>query len=108
MAGGVFGVTAHQLGRLARLLGQPDWPAYLQRAREIYLAAGTTALLADVDADLAQRATPSTLAEVPRTGTFHRRGPGWRLTWQGCQSVVSDSKGIRDLAVLLARPGQPA
>src|SRR5262249_29195315 len=31
----------------------------------------------------------------------------WLVEWHGRQSTVPDSKGIRDLAVLLGRPGQP-
>jgi hypothetical protein len=30
----------------------------------------------------------------------------WRVEWQGRVSTVPDSKGLRDLAVLLARPGR--
>jgi len=38
--------------------------------------------------------------------TFRRDGEVWTITWHGREVRLRDSKGLRDLAVLLARPGQ--
>jgi hypothetical protein len=40
-------------------------------------------------------------------GELVREGRYWRLAWRGRVSTVPDSKGLRDLAVLLTRPGRP-
>jgi hypothetical protein len=40
-------------------------------------------------------------------GRLQRSGQVWLVEWRGRHSTVPDSKGIRDLAVLLAHPGQP-
>ena len=45
-------------------------------------------------------AAPSDRAAFVRTGTV------WRLEFRGRAATVLDSKGMRDLAVLLGRPGQ--
>ena len=39
-------------------------------------------------------------------GRLRRDGPVWVIEWHGRRSTVPDSKGVRDLAVLLSRPGQ--
>ncbi|MFD9637458.1 ATPase, partial [Streptomyces violascens] len=38
---------------------------------------------------------------------FRREGPLWQLRYAGHEVRVPDSKGLRDIAVLLARPGTP-
>jgi hypothetical protein len=38
--------------------------------------------------------------------TFRRAGEVWTLTWRARTALVKDSRGLRDLAQLLARPGQ--
>ena len=45
-------------------------------------------------------------ATAPTSGRLHRDGRVWLLEWRGRRSTVPDSKGLRDLAVLLARPGR--
>ena len=43
---------------------------------------------------------------TPRTeAVFRRSGEVWEVAFRGRRSTVRDSKGMRDLAVLLARPG---
>jgi hypothetical protein len=39
------------------------------------------------------------------SGEFLRTGEVWTLTWRGRSATVRDTKGIQDLARLLARPG---
>src|SRR6185369_4060856 len=45
--------------------------------------------------------------EPAQVGQWRRQGGVWHLRWRETTSVVPDSKGMRDLAVLLARPGKP-
>ena len=37
---------------------------------------------------------------------FQRTGPVWSISFDGTQAFVPDAKGLRDIATLLARPGQ--
>jgi hypothetical protein len=111
IGGAVFGTVAEQLGRLAAYLGRPDEAAgYLAAARDRYERAGTPALLARLDALPAATArvpSPDTADGTAAAGRLRRSGQVWQVEWRGRQSTVPDSKGIRDLAVLLAHPGQP-
>ncbi|HZR50247.1 MAG TPA: AAA family ATPase [Streptosporangiaceae bacterium] len=109
MGGAVFGVVAEQLGRLAAYLGQPGEAArYLATARDRYEQAGAPALRARLDALAVPQ--PRATAELPGpadgVGLLRRTGQVWLAEWRGRRSIVPDSKGIRDLAVLLARPGE--
>jgi AAA ATPase-like protein len=108
IGGAVFGTVAEQLGRLATHLGQQAEAArYLATARDRYEQAGTPALGARLD-DLAApppHAQDSRATEV--AGLLQRNGQVWLVEWRGRRTTVPDCKGIRDLAVLLARPGQP-
>jgi hypothetical protein len=89
----VFGMVAEQLGRLAEFLRRPGAAELLDVARRAYARAPG---LLD---HLGGRPTGS--ARLTRDGRF------WRVEWQGRLGTVADSKGMRDLAVLLARPGRP-
>jgi hypothetical protein len=100
IGGAVFGRVAEQLGRLAAYLGKPDEAdRHLRAAREAYLRQGAPALLRRVDGDRPGAAEPG-------VGRLHRDGAVWQVEWRGRRSTVPDSKGLRDLAVLLARPGR--
>ena len=108
IGGAVFGTVAEQLGKLAAHLGQPaEADRYLAVARERYEQAGTPALLARLDALTAPRPEPQPAAPAAAAGRLQRSGQVWLVEWRGRRSTVPDSKGIRDLAVLLAQPGQP-
>jgi hypothetical protein len=111
IGGAVFGTVAEQLGRLAGYLGRPDEAGrYLAAARDRYERAGSPALLARVDALAApqpQAQSADRAGEAGAAGRLQRSGQVWLVDWRGHRSTVPDSKGIRDLAVLLARPGQP-
>ena len=99
----VFGAVAEQLGRLAAYLDrQHESTRYLGMAREQYVRAGATALLRRIDALAPRRPIPGS----PDTGRLQRAGQVWVIQWRGRRSTVADSKGLRDLAVLLARPGR--
>jgi hypothetical protein len=111
IGGAVFGTVAEQLGKLAAFLGRTDEAGrYLGVARDRYEQAGTPALLARVDALPASGpgAGPFGAVDAPAAaGRLQRSGQVWLVEWRGRRSTVPDSKGIRDLAVLLAHPGQP-
>jgi hypothetical protein len=117
IGGAVFGTIAEQLGKLAAYLGRPaEAGRYLATARDRYERAGTPALLARLDAleaapPPAQPADPAARVATVNTpdtgGRLQRSGPVWLVEWRGRRCTVPDSKGIRDLAVLLAHPGQP-
>ena len=108
IGGAVFGTVAEQLGRLAAYLGRPDEAGrYLAAARDRYELAGTPALLARLDALAAPRPQAPSADAAEAAGRLRRSGQVWLVEWRGRRSTVPDCKGIRDLAVLLARPGQP-
>lgn len=57
--------------------------------------------------DLLTRLEEYDAPTAPTTGaSFVRSGPLWQLSFRGQAATVPDSKGMRDLAVLLARPGE--
>ncbi len=104
IGGAVFGTVTEQLGRLAAHLDRPDADGFLRAARETYRRQGLPALVARVDATRPGPAAAD--ATTPTSGRLHRDGPVWLLEWRGRRSTVPDSKGLRDLAILLARPGR--
>jgi AAA ATPase domain len=108
IGGAVFGTVAEQLGRLAAYLDRPaEAGRYLATARERYEQAGAPALRDRLDALAGppRQAQPADPADG--VGRLQRSGQVWLLEWRGRHSTVPDAKGLRDLAVLLARPGQP-
>ena len=108
IGGAMFGTVAEQLGRLAAYLGRPDEAdRHLAAARDRYELAGTPALLARLDALAAPRPQAQSAGAADAAGQLQRSGQVWLVEWRGRRSTVPDCKGIRDLAVLLARPGQP-
>lgn len=63
--------------------------------------------VADLLARLAEYAGRPAGVPVPADrAAFLRSGATWTLEFRGVSGTVVDSKGMRDLAVLLARPGQ--
>jgi len=108
IGGAVFGMVAEQLGKLATYLGRPDEAGrYLAMARDRYEQAGTPALLARLNALQAPGPEVRSGNAAATAGRLQRSGQVWLAEWHGRRSTVPDSKGIRDLAVLLAHPGQP-
>ena len=108
IGGAMFGTVAEQLGRLAAYLGRPDEAdRHLAAARDRYELAGTPALRARLDALAAPRPQAQSAGAADAAGQLQRSGQVWLVEWRGRRSTVPDCKGIRDLAVLLARPGQP-
>jgi AAA ATPase domain len=101
------------LGEAAMLLDEPEAAGAVHDALEPY--AGLWAVdgyggacfgqVADLLARLAEYLDrPSALP--PDRAAFVRTGTVWRLEFRGRSITVVDSKGMRDLAALLGRPGQ--
>ncbi|MEU7818882.1 hypothetical protein AB0B41_41725, partial [Pseudonocardia sp. NPDC049154] len=105
MVAGTWGSVDAFLGRLAALLeNRPAARRHLAAAVEADARAG---------AGLARR-TRAWAAELDRgpaesgagPAEFRRDGEVWALSYSGRTVRLRDSKGLRDLAVLLARPGR--
>ena len=134
-AGICAGAVAHHLGALLVAAGRPDDAiAHLEHALEQHRRAGATVwtvrteialgrVLADRDPQRSRellgraRATAEELGliaaaasiERPTPGTdnvFRRDGELWAVRFEGRSVHVRDAKGVRDLAGLLAAPGQ--
>src|SRR5262249_25019986 len=98
-AGGWVSVAGH-LGLLARCWGRADdADAHFARAAELDAAAGA-ALAARTREWAGGGEGPDGVA------VFRRDGEVWTLRYAGRTVRLRDSKGLRDLAVLLARPGE--
>jgi len=108
IGGAVFGQMGHQLGALAAHLGRRrEAVSFLHDAERAYTSVGAVRLAAQVRELLAGLGAPPAPAAPASTGTIRRDGQFWQLTWREHVSAVRDSKGIRDLAVLLSRPHHP-
>jgi len=94
---GTWGCVAGHLAALADLLGDPG----AARAHRETAAAADAVAGSGVGAVIALRSRPVPVAEA----VFQRDGEGWRIGFAGRTVVLRDSKGMHDLAVLLARPG---
>lgn len=101
----VIGSVSHSLGQLASLLGRPaDAERHFGHALASYEQLGspwlTTRAQRDRDAARARGAVVAGLA-----GTFRRDGEVWTVGLSESTVTMKDSKGLRDIATLLARPG---
>lgn len=108
-----YGACALQLGRLAAMLGERDEARqWLSTALEHHRAAGAVSLTTATEQALQalddprariRRSPAATPASAERAG-FVREGRLWHLDFRGDRVTIADSKGMRDLAVLLAAP----
>lgn len=99
-----YGAVDHYLGLLARALGQVDEAcAHFTSAAALHdrLGARLMAQESRGQADACRSLV------VEQSGVLRREGDVWTVGYGGARSHLPDSKGLRDLAVLLARPGQP-
>lgn len=93
------GAVDHRLGLLAHALGRTEAAvAHLEAAIEQEERLGAAAWAA---------LSRAALARVRPAGPqFRRDGEVWTLTFQARTVTVRDSKGLRDLAALVGRPGE--
>lgn len=107
IGGGVMGVTAHILGRLAAYLGRTaDAQRLLRKALETYRGSQAAPWLTKAEQDLAAIGAP-VIRATRSAGLFRKDGRTWQLRWRDSEAIVPDSKGMHDLSVLLAHPGDP-
>ena len=92
------GSHAHTAGLLAGALGR-DGDPLLQQAEGIYRRLGAAGWAAEIER--ARRAP-----QEPTGRSMRRQARTWRIAYDGEEAVVPHSKGLSDLATLLARPGQ--
>jgi hypothetical protein len=104
---GTWGCVAGHLGRLAWLLERPD-----DARRHLALAVERDATAGSALADrtrswAAEVAGPAPASPPDPDGTpsFRLDGEVWTLSYAGRAVRLRDSKGLHDLAALLARPG---
>lgn len=95
------GSHAHTAGLLAGAVGR-DGEAFLRQAEEAYRRLGATTWAAEVEE---ARSAPQVLEPTARPSMV-RHARSWYIAFEGEEAVVPHSKGMGDLAVLLARPGQ--
>ena len=96
----IRGPVDHHLALLADALGEHD-AAARHRAAAVAAArvVGALALAARIEGEAAP-------VPVPRAEhAFRRDGEVWTLAYRGREIRLRDSKGLRDLHALLARPG---
>ena len=97
------GSHAHTAGLLAAALDQPDTSReLLEQACDTYRRLGATGWLADIRGDLA---TNSAVPAAPSASSMRRRGAVWQITFNGRSVTVAHTKGLADIARLLADPG---
>jgi hypothetical protein len=115
VAVGFAGAVDHHLGLLARALGdEAAARKHLTAALDIHERLGavpwalwTRTALGDPDAAARVAASGLVLPGPPGTeGVFRRDGPQWTVTYRGRTATLKHSKGLADIAALLAQPGQ--
>jgi hypothetical protein len=100
------GAVDHYLGLLSASLGEPSTAAaHFTAALAQYhrLGAGAWAQLVAQEQARPARTTPAAATR----NQFQRDGAVWNITYHGTTIRMPDAKGLRDIAALLARPGQP-
>ncbi|HVL06732.1 MAG TPA: AAA family ATPase [Acidimicrobiales bacterium] len=97
------GSVAWRLALVARFLGRhEEAAAYEGQAREANRRAG---LVGDPPPLAGPESAPAP-AVAPAGAAMAFEGATWAVTFAGTTCRVRDGKGVRDLAVLLARPGE--
>jgi hypothetical protein len=95
----VAAVVDHQAGRA---LGDRS---RLHRAAEVWRRVGATGRLAQIEAPV-ESPTRRRAAPADPGNRFVRDGDVWSITFDGETCALTDRKGLRDLARLLAEPGR--
>ena len=106
-----MGAHAHRVGLLYAALGKPQFARrWLGQALETHKRLGAHAWQAETHRALAALGDPGgpkrtrrpTDHNVPQ---LRRVGDMWRASYRGKTTYLRDSKGLRDIVALLARPG---
>jgi tetratricopeptide (TPR) repeat protein len=96
-----LGAVAHYLGLMTLALGRNDEAqGYFHAALAVYRRLGASGW-----ARLTQRIMAGVSGD-DRHNTLRPDGGEWVFSYLGLPARVRDAKGVRDLAVLLSRPGQ--
>jgi tetratricopeptide (TPR) repeat protein len=98
-----FGAVDHHLALLARSLGRfEDARGHLAAAAVLHERLGAPAFTqrSRDEADACEATA------APERCVFRRDGDVWTIVYRGIESHLPDAKGLRDLAVLLANPGE--
>jgi hypothetical protein len=100
------GAVDHYLGLLAASLGEPGTAAaHLAAAAAQHHQVGASAW---AELSTQEQARLSALAPVAATASrFQRDGAIWHISYRGKTIRMPDAKGLRDIAALLSRPGEP-
>jgi len=98
-----FGAVDHYLGLLARSLGRvEDGRRHFGAAATLHDRVGAPAF-----AERSRNEADACRSEVAEQAcVFRRDGEIWTIIYGGTESHLPDAKGLRDLAVLLAGPGE--
>jgi hypothetical protein len=106
-----YGPVSATLARIARARGDVDTARSMFRRSLDSLARCNAPLLRGrIEAELAELGPLTGEPPVPADGVaidaprFEREGETWLVTFNGASTRLRDAKGLRDLAVLLARP----
>lgn len=98
------GSHAHTAGLLAAALDQPDASRQLlELASDTYQRLGAPGWLAEVRRELA--AGQAVGEAPPATASMRRHGAVWQITFHGRSATVPHTKGIADIARLVAARG---
>lgn len=90
--------TLRARGIARRRRGEQRGVADLVAAQDAYRTMGLTARTAQIESILSDR------SDSDGSNTFVREGAVWRLTYAGRTTTVKHSKGMHDIAALLAVP----
>ena len=102
-----MGAHAHRIGLLHTALGHAE-PArhWLLRALQIHRRLGARAWQAETHRALARLGEPDAAADVSDdVAQLRRIGDMWQASYRGHTAYLRDTKGLHDLADLLANPG---
>jgi AAA ATPase domain len=97
-----MGAHAHRIGLLHAALDRPEYARYwLNRAAEIHRRLGARAWEAETERALASLGEPESAPAV----RLRQVGDMWQASYHGSTVFLRDTKGLHDLAVLIASPG---
>jgi tetratricopeptide (TPR) repeat protein len=111
IGGAWFGPARLVLARIDHALGRTEEARRHADAAVAFLAGRGAPWIELLAANLRDTVGGSPATQADRSGAtagvcFRLDGDVWHLTWGGDEARLRDAKGLRDLAVLLARPGE--